>query len=138
MDEAINDRLDAYDNIIDTIDTRLDQIKLLFGDDYGAQTKLYNQRINASMGKLTSINEAIEAKQATVEALEALEASNKELSKEEREELREARKAVVDLQQQQLETETSLLQNIASKLEAQSKQTMDEMVKQIFGGKDID
>ena len=138
MDEVIDDRLDAYDNVIDVIDSRLDQIKLLFGDDYGAQVKLYNQRINANMGKLTSINEAIEAKQATVEALEELEASGKELSNEEREELREARNSVVDLQQQQLDTETSLLQDIANKLDAQSRETMDEMIKQIFGGQDID
>lgn len=138
MDDVISDRLKAYDRIVDTIDSRLDQIKLLFGDNYGAQTKLYNERISANMGKLTSINEAIKAKQATVEALEKLEASNKELSKEQRKDLKEARESINDLQEQQIKTETSLLQDIANRLESQSRESMNEMVKKIFGGKDVD
>lgn len=138
MDDVISDRLKAYDRIVDTIDSRLDQIKLLFGDDYGAQAKLYNEKINANMGKLISINEAIKAKKDVVKALEALEASNTELSKEQRKDLKEARESINDLQEQQIKTETSLLQDIANRLESQSRESMNEMVKKIFGGKDVD
>ena len=138
MDDLIDNRLQAYDNIEDFLDTRLEQIKLLFGEDYGAQVKLYNQKIDTNMSKMVAINDAIEAKQVTVKTLESLEASGKKLSTEEREELRNARDKVSELQEKHLTTETELLQDIASKLAAQTSEEMNKMVKRMFGGNDVE
>jgi len=138
MDELVDNRLEAYDRIEDILDTRLNQVKLLFGDDYGAQIKLYNQKINTNMSKMATIGEALEAKQITVRELEKLESSDKKLSTEQRKELRDARNEVAKLQQEQIDTETSLLQDIASKLEAQVRSQVDEMVNGFFGGQDAE
>lgn len=138
MDEIIDDRLRAYNDIEDLLDSRLEQVQLLFGNDYSAQTKIYNQKIETNMGKMATLVEAIEAKKDVVKQLEKLEASNKELSSEERQQLKDARDSINDLQKQQIETETSLLQDIAAKLESETRQSMDNMIKQIFGGQDVD
>ena len=90
------------------------------------------------MEKMVSISTAIEAKQATVEALEKLEASGKELSTEERKALQNAREKVTDLQNQQLETETKLLQDISEKLRTQTSAEMNKAIKGMFNGADVD
>ena len=139
MDDLIDGRLGEFDKLEDYLDTRLDQIKLLLGDkSYEDQTKLYNQKIETNMEKMVSISTAIEAKQATVEALKKLEASGKELSTEERKTLQDAREKVTDLQNQQLETETKLLQDISEKLRTQTSAEMDKAIKGMFNGADVD
>ena len=139
MDDLIDGRLEEFDKLEDYLDTRLDQLKLLLGDkSYENQTLLYNQKIETNMERMVSINAAIEAKQATVEALERLEASGKELSTEEREVLQNARNKVTELQEQQLETESKLLQDISEKLRAQTSAEMDKAVKEMFNGADVD
>ena len=139
MDDLIDGRLSEFDKLEDYLDTRLDQIKLLLGDkSYENQSLLYDEKIKTNMEKMVSINTAIEAKQATVEALNKLEASGKELSTEEREALQKAREKVTELQEQQLETETKLLQDINEKLRAQTSAEMDKAVKGMFNGADVD
>ena len=139
MDDLIDGRLGEFDKLEDYLDTRLDQIKLLLGDkSYEDQTKIYNQKIETNMEKMVSISTAIEAKQATVEALKKLEASGKELSTEERKTLQDAREKVTDLQNQQLETETKLLQDISEKLRTQTSAEMDKAIKGMFNGADVD
>ena len=139
MDDLIDGRLEEFNKLEDYLDTRLDQLKLLLGDkSYENQTLLYNQKIEANMERMVSINAAIEAKQATVEALERLEASGKELSTEEREVLQNARDKVTELQEQQLETESKLLQDISEKLRAQTSAEMDKAVREMFNGADVD
>jgi hypothetical protein len=137
MDEVIDDRLQAYDDIEDMLDTRLEQVQLLFGDNYQAQARIYNQKAEAHMGKLVSINEAIEAKQATVKALENMEVKDKELSEEQRKELRDARKSITELQKQQMETETALLQDIRNELESRARDSAKKMVNGLFSGNDV-
>lgn len=138
MDELIDDRLKAYDDIEDYLDTRLDQIQLLFGDNYGAQVELYNRKIDVNMGKMAAISAALKAKQITVEKFEAFEAENKKLSEEERKELQDARNEVTKLQQEQLNTETKLLQDISSKLKSQVSGEMKKAVNNMFGGNDVE
>ena len=139
MDELIDNRLNEFNRIEEYLDTRLDQVKLLFGDkSYQDQTLLYNQKIETNMEKMVSINSAIEAKQATVKSLEKLEASGKELSTEERKALQEAREKVNELQKEQLQTETKLLQDIASKLRTQTSKEMNDLISGMFNGADID
>jgi len=139
MDELIDDRLESFDRLEDYLDTRLDQLKLLFGErSYEQQVQFYNEKIAVNTEKLASISTAIEAKQATVKALEELEASGKELSTEEREVLRNARDEVTSLQEKQLDTETQLLQDIADRLNSQLNAELDVTVSNLFGGEDID
>lgn len=139
MDELIDNRLAEFDDITDFLDTRLDQIQLLFGDkSYEQQAQIYEQKIATNMEKMVSINEAIEAKKDVVEALEKLEASGKELSTEERKELQDAREKVSELQKEQLNTETQILQDIQSQKRAVVTSEMNKMLKELFGGADVD
>lgn len=139
MDELIDGRLESFDHLEDYLDTRLDQLKLLFGErSYEQQVQFYNQKIAVNTEKLASIGTAIEAKQVTVKALEELEATGKELSTEEREVLKNARDEVTSLQEKQLDTETQLLQDIADRLNSQLNAELDVTVSNLFGGEDID
>jgi hypothetical protein len=139
MDELIDNRLQEFDDITDYLDTRLDQVQLLFGDkSYEQQSQIYEQKIATNMEKMLSINTAIEAKQATVTALEKLEASGKELSTEERKELQDARDKVRELQKEQLNTETQILQDIQSQKRAVVTSEMNKMSKDLFDGADVD
>ena len=139
MDELIDDRLAEFDKLENYLDTRLDQLKLIFGDkSYEQQTQFYNQKIATNMEKMVSINAALEAKQVTVKTLEKLEETGKQLSTEERKELQDARDKVNELQEEQLNTETKLLQDIADKLRAQTSAEMTNLVNELFGGNDVE
>ena len=139
MDELIDMQVDQFDRILDVLDSRLDQIKLLMGDkDYETQTRFYNQKIATNIEKMATIAAAIEAKQATVKELEKLEVENTELSNEDRAVLIEARNKVNELQQEQIDTETNLLEDIASKLESETSAAMRDMVNSMFGSSDTD
>ena len=137
MDKMIDDRISQYKDIRSYLDNRMDQVKLLFGDDYSAQSRMYSQKISTGISELVTINKSIEAKQATVKALESIEASGKELSTEEREELQQARDKVNELQEEQISTETALLQDVAAKLEADVNATTTRMANNLFGGADV-
>ena len=76
MDDLIDRRLKEYDNIVDYLDTRLDQSKLLFGDNYNIQNQIISQKIDANFKKMASIGEAIKQKQVTVDTLQKIEATN--------------------------------------------------------------
>jgi len=139
MDELIDNRLKEFDNLEDYLDTKLDQLALLFGDkSYEQQAAIYNQKIATNMEKVTSIQTTIEQKQATVTSLEKLEASGKELSTEERKSLQDARDKVNELQKELLDTETKLLQDIDNKLKAQTSSEMTKYANELFGGVDLD
>ena len=138
MDDIIEDRLQQYDNIEDFLDTRLDQLKLLFGEDYGAQVRFYNQKINNNMSKMVDINTAIEEKQATVEQLEKLESSDKKLSTENRQMLNDARNEITKLQQELNITAKETNQLIRDRLGDQTRGEMQKMTNDMFGGNDVE
>lgn len=143
MDELIDGRLESLDDIEDTLDTRLDQVQLLFGEkSYDQQAQLYEKKVAVNMEKLTSITDAINAKQTTVDELTKLEKNlkqnNKELSTEQRKELEDAKKKVNELQKEQLKTETEILQDIQSQKRATITSEVNSMMNNLFSGGDVE
>ena len=139
MDNLIDDRLNEFDRLEDYLDTRLDQLKLVFGDkSYEEQAQIYDQKIAVNMEKMNSITTAIKEKQATVEKLEELEATNKELSTENRKTLEDARDKINSLQEEQLSVETQMLKDEQQKKKVQVTAEVNSMISTMFNGADVD
>ena len=139
MDELIDDRIAAYDRIEKTLDTRLTQLKLMFGENgYKDQAAFYNQKIATAISKINNLMISKKAEEEKIETLKTIEADNKELSSEQRKELKDATNKVNEIQEEILDTETQALQDNRALLEALTRQNVNETINGIFGGQDLE
>ena len=139
MDELIDKRLREFDRLEKYLDTRFDQMILLFGNrNYQEQADFYDRRIDINQAKMQSILTSIDKKQVTVTKYEEMEKAGIKLSEDEQKILDSAKEEITNLQEQQLDTETKILQDSQNRLKAQAQASLDDLAKQIFGTSDFD
>lgn len=139
MDELIDDRIAAYDRIEKTLDTRLTQLKLMFGENgYKDQAAFYNRKVATAISKIDDLMISKKAEERKIKILKTIEAKNRELSFEQRKELKDATNKVNEIQEEILDTETQALQDNRALLEALTRQNVNETINGIFGGQDLE
>lgn len=139
LNDLIDQRQERYDNISDYLDTRLDQVSLLYGEEaYGAQIALNQAKLQSNSGRIQTDQESKRAQEQIVATLEAIQSQEGTLSEAQQEQLQSAQEKITDLQQDILDTETDSLEVLQEIKEAQVTQRTDELINSLFGGTDID
>ena len=138
INDLIDERLSDYDNIDNYISTRLDQIKLLYGDkSYESQIDLMRAQQDSYSGRIETDKAAKDAQKAIINELESIKTTYGTLSEEQQEQLKKAEDAYEEYSQDLLDVETKSLENLQAIKEAEINKIVNG-IDSLFGSEGYD